>query len=59
MTRLVAYGSSPIKEAFAFPAQIARRLEREYVSRVKPLNSNHKLARQILSQEYEPDDLVE
>jgi len=58
MTRLVAYGSSPIKEDFAFSAQIAQHLKREYVSRVKPLNSNHKLARQILSQTYEPTDLV-
>jgi hypothetical protein len=58
MTRLVAYGSSPIKEDFAFPAQIAQHLDREYVSRVKPLNSNHKLARQILSQTYESSDLV-
>ena len=58
MSRLVAYGSSPIKEAFAFPAQIARHLGREYVNRIKPLNSNHKLARAVLSSAHEPDDLI-
>ena len=58
MSRLIAYGSSPIKEDFAFPAQIAQHLDREYVNRIKPLNSNHKLARQIISQTYEPTDLV-
>lgn len=58
MSRLIAYGSSPIKEDFAFPAQIAQHLGREYVSRVKPLNSNHKLARTVISQTYEPGDLV-
>ena len=58
MTRLVAFGSSPIKDTFAFPAQIAQHLEREYVSRAKPVNSNHKIARMVMSQEYEADDYV-
>ena len=58
MSRLIAFGSSIIMGASAFPGILAQRLNRNYVSRVKPTNSNHKISRMILSQEYESNDIV-
>jgi len=58
MSRLLAFGSSPIRDDFAFTSLIADHLGREYVSRVKPVNSNHKMARMVLSQDYGDDDYV-
>jgi len=58
MSRLVAFGSSIIMEKNSFPELIATHLSRDYVSRIKPVNSNHKIARMVLYQSYESDDFV-
>ena len=58
MSRLVAFGSSIILIKNSFPELIATHLSRDYVSRVKPVNSNHKIARMVLHQSYESDDFV-
>ena len=42
----------------SFPELIAAHLCRDYVSRAKPTNSNHKIARMVLSQSYNSDDFV-
>jgi len=58
MSRLIAFGSSIIMMKNSFPELLAEQLSRDYVSRVKPTNSNHKIARMVLSQSYEPNDIV-
>lgn len=64
--RLVAYGSSPIDgtelpnrdKSLAFPARVAQALDLDYECRGKPLSSNTKIARKVLSGEYTDQDLV-
>jgi hypothetical protein len=58
MSRLIAFGSSTIEPYYSFPAQIAKSIGREYVSRAKPVSSNHKIARMVLSYDYKADDFV-
>lgn len=59
MKKLIAFGSSTIQNETAYPNIIAQRLNVEYVSRAKPSNSNHKIARMVIShQEYESGDFV-
>jgi hypothetical protein len=64
--RLVAYGSSPIDgtelpnkdKMLAFPARVATALALDYECRGKPLSSNSKIARKVLSGEYTAEDFV-
>lgn len=64
--RLVAYGSSPIDgtelpnrdKNLAFPARLATVMALDYECRGKPLSSNTKIARKVLSGEYTDQDLV-
>ena len=64
--RIVAYGSSPIdgtelpgrNKNLAFPARVAQSLNLDYECRGKPLTSNTKIARKVLSGEYTNHDLV-
>jgi len=64
--RLIAYGSSPIDgtelpnkdKNLAFPARIAGALNLAYECRGKPLSSNSKISRKVLSGEYTDQDLV-
>ena len=43
----------------AYPSLIAQQLNCEYVNRSKPTNSNHKIARMVLSYtDYQPGDVV-
>jgi hypothetical protein len=59
MSRLIAFGSSTIQDKTAYPALVARRLNFDYVNRAKVLNSNHKIARMVLSYpDYQPNDFV-
>ena len=59
MNKLIAFGSSTIMYDTAYPSLIAKELNYEYVNRSKPTNSNHKIARQILSYtDYQPGDFV-
>lgn len=59
MNKLIAFGSSTIMYNTAYPSLIAQRLNCEYVNRAKPTNSNHKIARMILSHDnYQPNDFV-
>lgn len=64
--RLVAYGSSPIDgtelpnkdKSLAFSAKIAKALNVDYECRARPLSSNSKIARKILSSSYTEQDFV-
>ena len=64
--RIVAYGSSPIDgtelpnkdRSLAFPAIVAKTLGVDYECRGKPLTSNTKIARKVLSGEYAAEDFV-
>ena len=67
MSRLIAFGSSPIiythskdtsLENVTYPAIIAQKLDREYLCIAKRWMSNSKIARKILSFEFEPGDVV-
>jgi len=59
MNKLIAFGSSPIMKDTAYPSLIAQQLNVQYVCRAKPTNSNHKIARMILSyDDYQPDNFV-
>jgi hypothetical protein len=59
MNKLIAFGSSTILKKTAYPSLLAKRLNFEYVCRAKPTNSNHKIARMILSyQDYKPGDFI-
>lgn len=64
--RFLAYGSSPIDgtelpnrdKNLAFPARVASSLNLAYDCRGKPLSSNSKITRKVLSGEYTDQDLV-
>lgn len=67
MSRLIAFGSSPIIYAPSpdpnltnktFTAIIAEQLGQEYLCVAKRWNSNSKIARKVISFEYQPDDTV-
>jgi hypothetical protein len=59
MNNLVAFGSSTIMYDTAYPSLIAQKLNFNYVNKSKPTNSNHKIARMILSyNNYQPGDVV-
>jgi hypothetical protein len=67
MSRLIAFGSSPIIYAPSpdpnltnktFTAIIAEHLGQEYLCVAKRWNSNSKIARKVISFEYQPDDTV-
>ena len=59
MPKLIAVGSSTIIAPWSFPAIIAKKLNYEFVSKAKPIISNHKITRKILSYEsYQPGDFV-
>ena len=59
MNKLIAFGSSTIMYDTAYPSLIAQKLNFEYVNRSKPTNSNHKIARMILSyKDYQPGDFI-
>jgi plastocyanin len=59
MAKLIAFGSSTIIHNTSYPSVIAERKNRDYVSRAKFVNSNHKIARMIMSYtDYSPGDFV-
>lgn len=59
MSKLIAFGSSTILKDTAYPGLVAQQLNFDYVCRAKPSNSNHKIARMVLSHaDYQPDDFV-
>lgn len=59
MSKLIAFGSSPIIKDSAYPGVIAQQLNLNYLNRAKPTNSNHKIARMILSHnDYQTGDFV-
>jgi hypothetical protein len=61
MNRLIAFGSSPIMASSTivpYPSIIAERMGIEYVSQAKPLTSNSKIARKILTYTDYHDDMV-
>jgi len=62
MNQLIAFGSSPImafNNAVPYPKIISDRLGMKYNSQAKPLTSNSKIARKILTySDYGPGDMV-
>jgi hypothetical protein len=61
MSNLIAFGSSTIMgsaEFPGFPGIIAAHLGREYIDRSKPVNSNSKISRNILSYQNYSDDFI-
>ena len=65
MNRIVSFGSSPIlhhprfnKDDLPFPALIAKKLRVDYVTRAKPLSSNTKITRKILTYEFQQGDIA-
>ena len=66
INRLIAYGSSPIdgtelpgkNKNLAFSAVLAQSLNLAYECRAKPVTSNSKITRKILSSKYQSNDMV-
>lgn len=58
MSRVIAFGSSPIRGNPGFPEIIANHLGREYLDKSKQVSSNSKISRIIVSTEYSPDDFA-
>jgi hypothetical protein len=58
MSKLIAFGSSPIMGNPGFPEIIAAHLGREYVDKSKPVNSNNKISRNILSYKDYGNDFI-
>jgi len=65
MNRIVSFGSSPIlhhplfnKGDLPFPAIIAKKLDVDYVTRAKPLSSNTKITRKILTYKFQQRDFA-
>ena len=58
MSKLIAFGSSPITGNPGFPEIIAAHLGREYVDKSKSVTSNNKISRNILSYKNYSDDFI-
>lgn len=64
MNRMVSFGSSPLihhpglNDGLPFPDIIAQKLKLDYDCQAKPLSSNPKLTRKILSHNFLPDDFA-
>lgn len=65
MGRLISFGSSPLLPHGGFkptdltlPGTIASKLAIDHISCAKPISSNNKISRKILSYEYMPGDVV-
>lgn len=58
MSNLIAFGSSPIMGNPGFPEIIASQMGRNYINKSKPVNSNNKISRSIMSYKDYSDDFV-
>jgi hypothetical protein len=59
MNKMIVAGSSPLMTDTSYAGVIAKNIGYEYVSLSRPVNTNQKICRKILSyQDYQPEDFV-
>jgi hypothetical protein len=59
MNKFIGIGSSPLMESTCYAGVIAKQLGMKYVSLSRPVNTNQKICRKILSYpDYQPGDFV-
>jgi hypothetical protein len=59
MNKFIGVGSSPLMESTSYAGVIAQQLGMEYISLSRPVNTNQKICRKILSYpDYQPGDFV-